>query len=92
MIFSFFHGRILPCLSKEFVNPTMVPFVLPNILLMAEKCSREEYCQKILPGLKPVMKIQEPIQVSFWCSTWLFFSGEPAEINIWKPLFVSRFF
>ncbi|KAJ1520830.1 hypothetical protein ONE63_003921 [Megalurothrips usitatus] len=56
-------NRILPCLSKEFVNPTMVPFVLPNVLLMAEKCSKEEYCQKVLPGLKPVMKIQEPIQV-----------------------------
>ncbi|GLH08809.1 SCY1-like protein 2 [Gryllus bimaculatus] len=26
--------RILPCLVKEFVNPTMVPFVLPNILLI----------------------------------------------------------
>lgn len=56
-------NRILPCLSKEFVNPTMVPFVLPNVLLMAEKCSKEEFCQKVLPGLKPVMKIQEPIQV-----------------------------
>lgn len=41
----------------------MVPFVLPNVLLLAEKCNKEEYCQKILPGLKPVMKIQEPIQV-----------------------------
>lgn len=56
-------NRILPCLIKEFVNPTMVPFVLPNVLLMAEKCTKEEYCQKILPSLKPVMKIQEPIQV-----------------------------
>ncbi|KAK3928134.1 SCY1-like protein 2 [Frankliniella fusca] len=56
-------NRIMPCLSKEFVNPTMVPFVLPNVLLMAEKCTKEEFCQKVLPGLKPVMKIQEPIQV-----------------------------
>jgi len=55
--------RILPCLMKEFVNPTMVPFVLPNVLLVAENCSREEYMQHILPHLKPVMKIQDPIQV-----------------------------
>jgi SCY1-like protein 2 len=48
---------------KEFVNPTMVPFVLPNVLLVAENCSREEYTQHILPHLKPVMKMQDPIQV-----------------------------
>jgi hypothetical protein len=41
----------------------MVPFVLPNILLVTEKCSKEEYSQHILPHLKPVMKMQDPIQV-----------------------------
>jgi SCY1-like protein 2 len=55
--------RILPCLMKEFVNPTMVPFVLPNVLLVTENCSRDEYLQHILPHLKPVMKLQEPIQI-----------------------------
>ncbi|PNF41915.1 hypothetical protein B7P43_G15550 [Cryptotermes secundus] len=55
--------RILPCLMKEFVNPTMVPFVLPNVLLVAENCSKEEYSQHILPHLKPVMKMQDPIQI-----------------------------
>jgi SCY1-like protein 2 len=48
---------------KEFVNPTMVPFVLPNVLLVAEDCSRDEYAQHILSHLKPVMKMQDPIQV-----------------------------
>jgi SCY1-like protein 2 len=48
---------------KEFVNPTMVPFVLPNILLVTENCSKDEYSQHILPHLKPVMKMQDPIQV-----------------------------
>ncbi|KDR18011.1 hypothetical protein L798_07802, partial [Zootermopsis nevadensis] len=55
--------RILPCLMKEFVNPTMVPFVLPNILLVTQNCSKEEYSQHILPHLKPVMKMQDPIQI-----------------------------
>ncbi|XP_049806248.1 SCY1-like protein 2 [Schistocerca nitens] len=55
--------RILPCLIKEFVNPPMVPFVLPNVLLITDRCSREEYITFVLPHLKPVMKIQEPIQV-----------------------------
>ncbi|XP_063891505.1 SCY1-like protein 2 [Helicoverpa armigera] len=55
--------RILPCLTKEFVNPPMVPFVLPNVLLIAENCSKDEYIKYILPVLKPVMLIQDPIQI-----------------------------
>ena len=57
--------RILPCLMKEFVNPTMVPFVLPNVLLVSENCSKEEFSQHILPHLRPVMKMQDPIQVTY---------------------------
>ncbi|XP_023936114.1 SCY1-like protein 2 [Bicyclus anynana] len=55
--------RILPCLTKEFVNPPMVPFVLPNVLLIAENSTKEEYVKYILPVLKPVMLIQDPIQI-----------------------------
>ncbi|XP_041980079.1 SCY1-like protein 2 [Aricia agestis] len=55
--------RILPCLMKDFVNPPMVPFVLPNVLLIAENSTKEEYVKYILPVLKPVMLIQEPIQI-----------------------------
>lgn len=55
--------RILPCLTSEFVNPDMVPFVLPNVLLIAEECTKEEYIKLILPDLGPVFKQQEPIQV-----------------------------
>ncbi|XP_033017431.1 SCY1-like protein 2 isoform X3 [Lacerta agilis] len=56
--------RILPALTSEFVNPDMVPFVLPNVLLIAEECSKEEYIKLILPDLNPVFKQQEPIQAS----------------------------
>ncbi|XP_022124599.2 SCY1-like protein 2 [Pieris rapae] len=55
--------RILPCLAKEFVNPPMVPFILPNVLLIAENSTKEEFIKYILPVLKPVMLIQEPIQI-----------------------------
>lgn len=55
--------RILPCLTKEFVNPPMVPFVLPNVLLIAENSSKEEYVKYILPVLRPVMLMQDPIQI-----------------------------
>ncbi|XP_034434116.1 SCY1-like protein 2 isoform X2 [Hippoglossus hippoglossus] len=55
--------RILPSLTSEFVNPDMVPFVLPNVLLIAEECTKEEYIRLILPDLTPVFKQQEPIQI-----------------------------
>ncbi|XP_036373875.1 SCY1-like protein 2 isoform X1 [Megalops cyprinoides] len=54
--------RILPALTSEFVNPDMVPFVLPNVLLIAEECTKEEYVRLILPDLNPVFKQQEPVQ------------------------------
>ncbi|EPY74347.1 hypothetical protein CB1_002098003 [Camelus ferus] len=60
--------RILPCLTSEFVNPDMVPFVLPNVLLIAEECTKEEYVKLILPELGPVFKQQEPIQFNSFIS------------------------
>ncbi|KAM9401926.1 SCY1-like protein 2 isoform 1-T1 [Salvelinus alpinus] len=56
--------RILPALTSEFVNPDMVPFVLPNVLLIAEECTKDEYVRLILPDLSPVFKQQEPVQAS----------------------------
>ncbi|XP_068163107.1 SCY1-like protein 2 isoform X1 [Antennarius striatus] len=56
--------RILPALTSEFVNPDMVPFVLPNVLLIAEECTKEEYIRLVLPDLSPVFKQQEPVQAS----------------------------
>jgi SCY1-like protein 2 len=55
--------RILPCLVKEFVNPPMIPFVLPNVLLIAENSTDKDFVKHILPHLKPVMKIHDPIQI-----------------------------
>uniref|UniRef100_A0A671VUL6 SCY1 like pseudokinase 2 n=1 Tax=Sparus aurata TaxID=8175 RepID=A0A671VUL6_SPAAU len=55
--------RILPALTSEFINPDMVPFVLPNVLLIAEECTKDEYIRLILPDLTPVFKQQEPIQI-----------------------------
>ncbi|XP_059182393.1 SCY1-like protein 2 isoform X2 [Centropristis striata] len=55
--------RILPALTSEFVNPDMVPFVLPNVLLIAEECTKDEYVRLIMPDLTPVFKQQEPVQI-----------------------------
>lgn len=56
--------RILPALQREQVNKDMVPFLLPNIILIAEQCSKEEYIEHVLPKLKPVLGMKEPVQVS----------------------------
>jgi len=55
----------MPCLAKEFINPSMVPFILPCALHIAQETTKEQYVAHILPHLKPVMKIQEPVQVLF---------------------------
>lgn len=44
----------------------MVPFVLPNVLLIAEECTKEEYVRLIMPDLSPVFKLQEPVQVNMF--------------------------
>ena len=50
----------------------MIPFVLPNVLLIAEDCTTQEFCDLILPELKPVFKIQDPIQVGCFLKLSLF--------------------
>ncbi|KAL4224685.1 SCY1-like protein 2 [Mactra antiquata] len=55
--------RILPALLKECVNPDMIPFVLPNILQIAEQSSDKEYVTYILPDLIPIFKITTPVQI-----------------------------
>ncbi|CAL4058588.1 unnamed protein product, partial [Meganyctiphanes norvegica] len=55
--------RIVPSMVKECINPTMIPFVLPVILQVAERATKEEFIQHILPYLKPIMKITDPVQV-----------------------------
>lgn len=41
----------------------MVPFVLPVILQIADRSSREEYMTHIFPHLRSAMKLTDPIQV-----------------------------
>uniref|UniRef100_A0A182M7S2 Protein kinase domain-containing protein n=1 Tax=Anopheles culicifacies TaxID=139723 RepID=A0A182M7S2_9DIPT len=55
--------RILPLLVKEFVNCSMIPFVLTNILTITASCTRAEYMQHISSHLRPVMLLDEPVQI-----------------------------
>ncbi|XP_076472048.1 SCY1-like protein 2 [Babylonia areolata] len=55
--------RILPALFKEALNPDMVPFLLPNIFLVAQQSTDAEYRVQIFPHLAPLFKLKEPVQV-----------------------------
>ena len=57
------HQRVLPHLFLEFPNHAMIPFVLPNVLLIAEDCSNQEFVDLIFPELKKIFPVQEPVQV-----------------------------
>lgn len=63
--------RIIPCLEQEFINPDMIPFVLPNIFLIAEQASTEDYVKYVLPRLKNIFKLQKPIQVAQFASPFI---------------------
>ena len=41
----------------------MIPFVLPSVLLVAEEASKQDFTKYVLPEIKPVMKVTEPVQV-----------------------------
>ncbi|XP_042909233.1 SCY1-like protein 2 isoform X2 [Parasteatoda tepidariorum] len=56
--------RVIPCLVKEYPTPEMVPFVLPNVLLIAEDVSKEEFQTYILQDLIPLFRLQEPVQIT----------------------------
>lgn len=57
------HQRVLPPLFSEFPNHMMIPFVLPNVFVIAEKSSKEEYMNTIFPELKRIFDIVKPVQV-----------------------------
>ncbi|CAL1261081.1 unnamed protein product [Larinioides sclopetarius] len=56
--------RIIPCLAKEYHTPEMVPFVLPNVLLVSEDATKEEFQSLILPDIIPLFRLQEPVQIT----------------------------
>lgn len=41
----------------------MIPFLLPNIFLISDQSTKDEFVKYILPGLKAVFKLQKPIQI-----------------------------
>ncbi|CAG9857020.1 unnamed protein product [Phyllotreta striolata] len=55
--------RVVACLSHDLGQPAMVPFILPSLLDIAQDCSQQEYRNTILPLIKPLMTLMEPVQI-----------------------------
>lgn len=53
-------NRIAKSLFNEFVNPEMLPHVLPSILIIAKDSTPTEFKVKIFPNLKDPFRILEP--------------------------------
>uniref|UniRef100_A0A6G1SQP9 SCY1-like protein 2 n=1 Tax=Aceria tosichella TaxID=561515 RepID=A0A6G1SQP9_9ACAR len=56
-------NRIAQSLFQDFVDPEMIPYVLPNILIIAKDSTPTEFKTKIFPNLKPSFRILEPKSV-----------------------------
>jgi len=54
-------SKIFPAITAEFHNRKMIPFVLPNVLMIAEESSIQEYATLVLPALEPVFAVQDPV-------------------------------
>ncbi|XP_065191489.1 SCY1-like protein 2 [Sycon ciliatum] len=56
-------NRVLPAVFQEFKKPAMIPFALPNVLIVVQDCTLDEYALHVWPSLKSVFTLQEPIQI-----------------------------
>ncbi|KAG2171698.1 hypothetical protein INT43_008078 [Umbelopsis isabellina] len=54
--------KILPSLLEELKDHSLLPFTLPNIFSITEKLTQEEFCERVLPSLKPIFTIRDPPQ------------------------------
>ncbi|CAM0137100.1 unnamed protein product [Umbelopsis sp. WA50703] len=54
--------KILPSLLEELKDHSLLPFTLPNIFSITEKLTQQEFCEKVLPSLKPIFTIRDPPQ------------------------------
>lgn len=74
--------QIIPTLPR--VNSPMLPFVLPNALLIAEMSSQKEYCDHILPHLKPIFKITSEFIMNICWVYNVFLCFDKAAVFIYK--------
>ncbi|KAG0174626.1 hypothetical protein DFQ28_004276 [Apophysomyces sp. BC1034] len=54
--------KILPSLLEELKDHQLLPYTVPNIFTITQKLSQQEFCDLVLPSLKPVFSIRDPPQ------------------------------
>ncbi|KAF7728225.1 hypothetical protein EC973_006506 [Apophysomyces ossiformis] len=54
--------KILPSLLEELKDHQLLPYTVPNIFAITQKLSQQEFCELVLPSLKPVFSIRDPPQ------------------------------
>ncbi|KAG0005629.1 hypothetical protein BGZ79_003239 [Entomortierella chlamydospora] len=56
------YRKILPCLLDELKDHALLPYTLPNVFYIIQKMSPKEFEEKVLPSLKPIFLVREPMQ------------------------------
>jgi SCY1-like protein 2 len=54
--------KILPSLLEELKDNQLLPYTIPNIFIITQKLSQQEFCDIVLPSLKPVFNVRDPPQ------------------------------
>ncbi|KAL1926285.1 hypothetical protein VTP01DRAFT_5982 [Rhizomucor pusillus] len=54
--------KILPSLLEELKNHQLLPYTIPNIFIITQQLSQDEFCQLVLPPLKPIFNVRDPPQ------------------------------
>ncbi|KAH8117221.1 kinase-like protein [Phellopilus nigrolimitatus] len=54
--------KILPSLVEEMKDTHLLPYILPNVFVIAQNLSPTQFASLVLPSLKPLFAIKEPPQ------------------------------
>jgi SCY1-like protein 2 len=54
--------KILPSLLEELKDNQLLPFTIPNIFIITQSLNQHEFCDLVLPALKPVFQVRDPPQ------------------------------
>ncbi|KAI8384919.1 uncharacterized protein BYT42DRAFT_279359 [Radiomyces spectabilis] len=54
--------KILPSLLEELKNHQLLPYTIPNIFIIIQQLTPQEFCDLVLPSLKPVFLVRDPPQ------------------------------
>ncbi|KAF9936682.1 hypothetical protein BGZ67_002141 [Mortierella alpina] len=56
------YRKIMPCLLDELKDHALLPYTLPNVFFIIQKMTPKEFEEKVLPSLKPIFLVREPMQ------------------------------